>query len=184
MIYSNISIFVHLFLIENYEQGALRKELITPPFAGRPKTATLRKFYWQISFVLRTSWIKPFIFPHFLLIEGYGRYALCKEPVSATFVGRFKIATLRKPYWYISSSLRAICLAISFSWLVADRKRSAVLYERISALQNDQCSTKEAVTAPFIERVKIATMRECCWQLPLVLRAICLIISFLLTFCW
>ena len=37
-----------------------------------------------------------------------------------------------------------------------------MLYERISALQNDQCSTKEAVTAPFIERVKIATMRECC----------------------
>ena len=47
-IYSNLLkyfIFVHLLPIEDYEQGALRKELIIVPFAGRLKTATLRKFY-------------------------------------------------------------------------------------------------------------------------------------------
>ena len=45
-IYSNLLkyfTFVHLLVIENYEQGALRKELIIIPF--RLKTSTLRKSY-------------------------------------------------------------------------------------------------------------------------------------------
>ena len=36
-------IFPRFLLIEDYEQGALRKELIVAPFVERFKTATLRK---------------------------------------------------------------------------------------------------------------------------------------------
>ena len=47
--YSNLLnhfIFVYLLLIEVYEQGALRKELIFAPLIGRVQTATLKKFSW------------------------------------------------------------------------------------------------------------------------------------------
>ena len=37
-------IFARFSLIEGYEQGALRKELIFAPFVERFKTATLGKF--------------------------------------------------------------------------------------------------------------------------------------------
>ena len=36
-------------------------------------------------------------FAYFLLIDGYGKYALQKELVAAPFAGWFKTATLRKP---------------------------------------------------------------------------------------
>ena len=36
-------IFTYFWLLEDYEQGALRKELIIATFAERIKTATLRK---------------------------------------------------------------------------------------------------------------------------------------------
>ena len=38
--------FVHLLLIEDYEQAALRKKLAIAHFVERFKTATLRKSYW------------------------------------------------------------------------------------------------------------------------------------------
>ena len=38
--------------MEDYEQGALQKELIIALFLEQFKTDTLRKFYWQISLVL------------------------------------------------------------------------------------------------------------------------------------
>ena len=44
---------VHLLLIEEYEQGVLRKDLIIEPFVERFKTATLRMSYWQLPLVLR-----------------------------------------------------------------------------------------------------------------------------------
>ena len=40
--------------------------------------------------------IKYFIFARFLLIEGYGKCVLRKEPIISPFVERFKAATLRK----------------------------------------------------------------------------------------
>ena len=40
--------------------------------------------------------LKNFIFFHFLLLEDYEQGTLRKEPVIATFVERFKTATLRK----------------------------------------------------------------------------------------
>ena len=39
-------IFVDLLLIEDYEQGALRKESIIAPFTEQFQTTTLRKWYW------------------------------------------------------------------------------------------------------------------------------------------
>ena len=39
-----------------------------------------------------------FLFAHFLLIEGYRKCTLRKEPVTAPFVEQFKTATLRKSY--------------------------------------------------------------------------------------
>ena len=42
---SDCFVFVHLLLIEDYEQGALPKELIILPFVERLKTATFRKSY-------------------------------------------------------------------------------------------------------------------------------------------
>ena len=39
-------IFVHRLLLEDYEQGALQKELIVAPLMERFKTATFRKSYW------------------------------------------------------------------------------------------------------------------------------------------
>ena len=47
-VYSNLLnhlVFVHFLLIEGYEQGALRKELIFATFVEQFKTATLRKSY-------------------------------------------------------------------------------------------------------------------------------------------
>ena len=47
--YSNLLknfIFVHLLLLEDYEQGALQKELIIVPLIERFKTATFSKSYW------------------------------------------------------------------------------------------------------------------------------------------
>ena len=41
-----IFIFIHLLLLEDYEQGALQKELITAPLMERFKTATFRRSYW------------------------------------------------------------------------------------------------------------------------------------------
>ena len=38
--------FGRAMLIEDYEGGALRKELIFGPLIERFQTATLRKFYW------------------------------------------------------------------------------------------------------------------------------------------
>ena len=45
-------IFAHFLLIEDYEQGALRKDLIVAPFVERFKVATLRKPSWKISLLL------------------------------------------------------------------------------------------------------------------------------------
>ena len=45
-IYSNLLnhfVFGHLLVIEDYEQGALRKELVFDPFVEQFKLATLRK---------------------------------------------------------------------------------------------------------------------------------------------
>ena len=45
-IYSNLLnhfIFVHLLLTKDYEEGALRKELVISPFVEQFKTATLIK---------------------------------------------------------------------------------------------------------------------------------------------
>ena len=39
-------IFVHLLLLEDYEQGALQKELIIAPLMEQFKAATSRKPYW------------------------------------------------------------------------------------------------------------------------------------------
>ena len=39
-------IFAHLLLLEDYEQGALQKELIIAPLMEWFKTATFRKSYW------------------------------------------------------------------------------------------------------------------------------------------
>ena len=79
--------------MEDYEQSALRKKLIIAPFVGRLKTATLINFICAY-----VSWVNHFIFPHILLIEDYGKNALCNVPLTATFVERYKIATLTKPY--------------------------------------------------------------------------------------
>ena len=89
-----------------------------------------------------------FIFPHFLLIEGYGKYALCKEPVIATFAERLKLYKAIMIYFILQ--LRAICLTISFFLdflLIEDYQQGAL--------------RKEPVTAPIIERAKIAILRKC-----------------------
>ena len=39
-------IFVHILLLEDYEQGPERKVLIFAPFLEQFKTASLRKSYW------------------------------------------------------------------------------------------------------------------------------------------
>ena len=39
-------IFVHLLLLEDYEQGALQKDLIIAPLMQQFETATFRKPYW------------------------------------------------------------------------------------------------------------------------------------------
>ena len=89
-IYSNLLkyfIFVHLLLIEDYKQGALRKDLIIVPSVDG-----LKEPLWESLTIIYhfcyASQVKHFIFPHFLLTEGYGKDALCNEPVIATFVGR------------------------------------------------------------------------------------------------
>ena len=53
------------------------------------------------------SWVKHFILPHLLLIECYEKSALCNQPLIVTFIERFKIAILTKPYWYTSLPLTA-----------------------------------------------------------------------------
>ena len=60
------------------------------------------------------NFLEKFFFAHLLLLEDYHQGALRKESVIATFVQQFKIATLRKSYWWIPLVLRAICLTISF----------------------------------------------------------------------
>ena len=92
-IYSNLLnhfIFVYYLLIEDYEQGALRKKWIFASFAEQFETD--EKFL-LINFISAYySLLKHFIFAHFLLIatsspgevvliEGYGKCALRKEPV-------------------------------------------------------------------------------------------------------
>ena len=42
----------------------------------------------------------------------HGNYTLCKEPVIATSVEGFKIATLTKSYWQISFVLMPVGLSI------------------------------------------------------------------------
>ena len=41
---------------------------------------------------------KSFIFAHILLLEDYEQVALRKEPVIATLIEQFKIATSTNPY--------------------------------------------------------------------------------------
>ena len=58
-------------LIEDYEQGALRKELIAATFVERFETAALRKSY-SISFIsAKSKLLKNVIFVDFLLIEDH-----------------------------------------------------------------------------------------------------------------
>ena len=100
--YSNLrnhSIFVHLLLTEIYEQGALRKEPIIASFLERFKKATLRKVFLMKFISTYSNLLNHFIFVHLLLTEIYEQGALRKEPVIASFVERFKKATLRKFYW-------------------------------------------------------------------------------------
>ena len=94
----NYFIFVHLLLIEGYEHDAPRKDLIFAPFVEQFYKATLRNSYWWIP-PNYAKLSKHFIFAHLLLIEGYGKCALQKEPVIAPFLEWFKTATLRKSYW-------------------------------------------------------------------------------------
>ena len=85
--------------------------------------------------VLLINFSKISIFSHFLLIEGYGKDVMCNELVIATFIERFKIATLTKPYWYISLPLKAICLTISFFLTFCWKKTiNRVLYQSIQTL--------------------------------------------------
>ena len=49
---SEYFVFVHLLLIEDYEEGALRKDLTIAASVEQLKTATLRKSYSYISFLL------------------------------------------------------------------------------------------------------------------------------------
>ena len=49
---SEYFVFVHLLLIEDYEEGALRKDLTIAASVEKLKTATLRKSYSYISFLL------------------------------------------------------------------------------------------------------------------------------------
>ena len=75
------------------------------------------------------------------LLLKHGNYALCKEPVIATSVEEFKIATLTKSYIQISFVLMPVGLSISFSltfcWIEGYGKYA--LY-------------KEPVIATFVER--------------------------------
>ena len=85
-------IFAHFLLIEGYEEGALRKELIVAPFVER---------YFEKDFLINfnrtySRLLKHFIFARFLLIEGCEHGARRKELIVAPFVERFKTATLRK----------------------------------------------------------------------------------------
>ena len=57
--------------------------------------------------------LTKFRFAHFLLIEGYRKYYLRKESVIASFIERFKIATLRKSSKRIFLILTAACLNLS-----------------------------------------------------------------------
>ena len=100
-IYSNLInhfIFVHHLLIGDYEQGALRKKQIFAFFVEQFKKD---EKVLLINFVSSYSSLhKHFIFVHLLLIatsspdevvliEGYGKCALRKEPVAAHFVKWF-----------------------------------------------------------------------------------------------
>ena len=91
-------IFFHFLRLEEYEQGALRKEPVVATFIKRFQKATLRMSYWQIRLAIRL-FFSHFIFVGFLLIEVCGQGALEKEVIIATSVKRFKTATLRKYYW-------------------------------------------------------------------------------------
>ena len=123
-IYSNLLkyfIFVHLLVIENYEQGALEKSWSL--FLSDLKHPLWESLTNKSHFCL-SQLVKHFIFPYFLLIEGYGKDALCNKPAIAIFVESFKTATLTKPYWYISLPLRAICWTISFFLTISGRRLS------------------------------------------------------------
>ena len=73
------------------------------------------------------------------------------KPVHATFVERFKLATLRTPYWYISLPFRAIWLVISF-FLTFCRQKAIirVLYERSQTLLLSQSYLEKVLLITFI----------------------------------
>ena len=58
-------IFAKVFLIEDYVQGALRKELFIAPFVERFNTATLGKSYRSILPVLGTIYLNFAFLPNF-----------------------------------------------------------------------------------------------------------------------
>ena len=95
---------------------------------------------------------KNFSFAHLSLIENYDQgAALRKESVIATFMEQFKIATLRKSYWWILLVIRAICLTISFLSIFFIET-----YEQYAL-------RKELIIAPLTERFQTATMRKFYW---------------------
>ena len=96
--------------------------------------------------VLLINFSKISIFSHFLLIEGYGKDVMCNELVIATFIERFKIATLTKPYWYISLPFKAIRLTISFFLTFCWKKTiNRVLYQSIQTLVLSQSNLKKVL---------------------------------------
>ena len=81
----------YLLSVEDYEQGALRKEPIITHLTERFQTSTLRIFYWELLLAIYLT-----IFTDLLLIENFEQCALQKELVIAAFVEWFLTTTLRK----------------------------------------------------------------------------------------
>ena len=120
-----ISILLTFLLIGWWD--ALLKAPVIATCTKRFQKTSIRKSYWRISN------FHGLLSAHFLLIEGYGKCALRKEPVIAYFVGRFKAATLRKCNLSISLILTVTYLSLHFysSLLVEDYERGALRKELI-----------------------------------------------------
>ena len=85
----NHCISVHHSLIQNYEQDALRKELIIAPLIERLQTAALRKFYCQILLALGATCFGTF-FPSTLENELLSKNDL-KQSISKIWECRWRI---------------------------------------------------------------------------------------------
>ena len=142
-------IFVHLLLLEDYEQGALEKELIIVTFVEQFKTAPLRKSQQIIFISALSKLVKSFIFVDFLLIEDHEQGALRKECVTALFIKRLSSNRYFEKVLPITSINTQSNLFNHF--VLAD-------FFLIKGYEQDAL-LKKLIIAPLMEWFKTATLR-------------------------